>query len=130
MTFFPPIEHKTGTVFIVFCLPGYLPLSAYGTMICDEIGGWQNAPECGQENITPQETSTSKPVTSHVSSTMFDSTTVTISDQEMTQLSTSDETFDLTTSLSTSEQTMYSRSAEPMTEMSTPTTTTQIDDGM
>ena len=87
VTFFPPMELQTGTVDIVFCLPGYLPPSSYGTMICDGNGLWQNAPTCMEEETTTQETTTTAPTMSDMTPTMSEQTTNLIPREDTTEFS-------------------------------------------
>ncbi len=57
VTFIPPNDHQTGTVFIVFCKPGFDPERAFGAMECNEEGDWTNVPVCSQ-STSYQETTT------------------------------------------------------------------------
>ncbi len=52
ITFIPPQGPKTGTAFFVICAPSHLPPTASGTMVCDNQGFWQNAPQCVMESST------------------------------------------------------------------------------
>ena len=88
VVFFPPMDLQTGTVYIVFCLPGYLPPSPYGTMICDGYGQWQNAPNCTEEGTTTQETTTTASTMADRTPTMSEQTTNLIPREDTTEFST------------------------------------------